>query len=127
MLKITEFAFTGYSVTDMDRARAFYENVLNLKTASTFAEEGQEPTWVEYEIGPHTLAITIGGGMGKPSKDGGGVALGGGGFEESLKGVKDKGGEPYFCPYECPVCHMGLISGPDGDSICIHKRKPGHH
>ncbi|MBB5039816.1 VOC family protein [Prosthecobacter dejongeii] len=89
--------------------------------------EGQEPTWVEYEIGPHTLAITIGGEMWKPSKDGGGVALEVEDFEESLKWLKQKGVEPYFGPYESPVCHMALISDPDGNSICIHKRKPGHH
>jgi predicted enzyme related to lactoylglutathione lyase len=127
MLKVTEFAFTGYSVTDMARARDFYENVLNLKVASTFAEEGKDPTWVEYEIGPYVLAITIGGEMWKPSKDGGGVALEVENFEESLQWLKDKGVSIYFGPYESPVCHMALISDPDGNSICIHKRKPGHH
>lgn len=126
MLKVTEFAFTGYSVTNMDRARAFYENVLNLKLGETFAEEGKEPTWVEYEIGPHTLAITIGGDLWKPSKDGGGVALEVEDFEGSLKWLKEKGVEPYFGPYESPVCHMALINDPDGNSICIHKRKPGN-
>lgn len=127
MLKVTEFAFTGYSVTDMARARDFYENVLNLKVASIFAEEGESPTWVEYELGPHVLAITIGGELWKPSKDGGGVALEVEDFETSLQWLKDKGIEPYFGPFESPVCNMALILDPDGNSICIHKRKPGHH
>ncbi len=126
MLKVIEFAFTGYSVTDMKRAREFYENVLNLKLASTFGEDEETATWVEYELGPHTLAITVGGDMWKPSKDGGGVALEVEDFEQSLKWLKDKGVEPYFGPYESPVCHMALINDPDGNSICIHKRKPGH-
>lgn len=30
-IKVTEIAFTGYPVTDIPRARAFYEGVLNLK------------------------------------------------------------------------------------------------
>ena len=47
-------------------------------------------------------------------------------FEASLKWLKDQGGEPYFGPYESPVCHMVLINDTDGNSICIHKRKPGH-
>lgn len=127
MLKVTEFAFTGYSVTDMARARDFYENVLNLKVASTFAEEGEAPTWVEYEVGPHVLALTIGGELWKPSKDGGGVALEVENFEESLQWLKDKDVNIYFGPFESPVCHMVLITDPDGNSICIHKRKPGHH
>ena len=31
MLKVIELAFCCYAVTDMKRARAFYEGVLNLK------------------------------------------------------------------------------------------------
>ncbi|TDU80838.1 catechol 2,3-dioxygenase-like lactoylglutathione lyase family enzyme [Prosthecobacter fusiformis] len=127
MLKVTEFAFTGYSVTDMKRAREFYENVLNLKVASTFGEDLEKPEWVEYEVGPHVLALCIGGDMWKPSKDGGGVALEVEDFEASLQWLKNKGVEPYFGPYESPVCHMALVNDPDGNSICIHKRKPGHH
>ena len=30
-MKITEIAFTGYSVTDMKRAKGFYEGVLGLQ------------------------------------------------------------------------------------------------
>ena len=55
MLKVTEIAFCCYAVTDMKRARAFYEGVLNLKpTTVTDSEHGQ---WSEYEFGPYALAI----------------------------------------------------------------------
>jgi catechol 2,3-dioxygenase-like lactoylglutathione lyase family enzyme len=47
-MKVTESAFTGYPVTDMPRARAFYEGVLGLKPASTFEHEGKH--WIEYDI-----------------------------------------------------------------------------
>jgi predicted enzyme related to lactoylglutathione lyase len=68
----------------------------------------------------------VGGEMWKPSKDGGGVALEVEDFEEALKWLRENGVEPYFGPFESPVCHMVLINDPDGNSICIHKRKPGH-
>ena len=29
-------------------------------------------------------------------------------------------------PLETPVCHMAIISDPDGSRLLIHKRKPGH-
>jgi len=29
-------------------------------------------------------------------------------------------------PMETPVCHMAMVLDPDGSSVCIHKRKPGH-
>jgi predicted enzyme related to lactoylglutathione lyase len=126
MLKVIEFAFTGYSVTDMARARAFYENVLNLKLASTFGVDKEKATWVEYEVGPHTLAITIGGDMWKPSKDGGGVALEVEDFDASIAWLREKGVTFFMEPSESPVCHMALITDPDGNTICIHKRKPGN-
>ncbi|MEN3939785.1 VOC family protein [Prosthecobacter sp. SYSU 5D2] len=126
MIKVTEFAFTGYSVTDMDRARTFYEKVLNLKIASTFGEDPEKPDWVEYEVGPHVLALCVGGDMWKPSKDGGGVALEVEDFEASVQWLRENNVNIYFGPYESPVCHMVLVADPDGNSICIHKRKPGH-
>ena len=45
-MKATNIAFTGIPVTDMKRARAFYEGTLGLKPAADFAEG----VWIEYEI-----------------------------------------------------------------------------
>ena len=30
-------------------------------------------------------------------------------------------------PMETPVCHMAFVGDPDGNSVGIDKRKPGHH
>ncbi len=125
MLKVIEFAFTGYSVIDIARARAFYEGVLNLTPASVFDHEGK--AWVEYEVGPHVLAITNMSTDWKPSKHGGGVALEVEDFDTAVSWLKDKAVVFDMEPTETPVCHMALILDPDGNSICIHKRKPGHH
>lgn len=124
MLKVTEIAFSGYAVTDIARARDFYENVLNLKPASIF-QEGDGPAWVEYEIGPHTLAISNVSPEWKPSRDGGGVALEVEDFEAAIAWLQEKGVTPYEGPMESPLCRMLLIQDPDGNSICIHKRKSG--
>src|SRR5688572_22665733 len=40
-VRIKEVAFTGYPVTDMTRARAFYETVLGLKPGTVFDHEGK--------------------------------------------------------------------------------------
>ena len=125
MLKVIEFAFTGYAVTDMARARQFYEQVLNLKPGMVFEHEGR--SWVEYEAGPHTLAISDMSPDWKPSKDGGAVALEVEDFDAAIRWLREKGANIYMEPFESPVCHMALITDPDGNSICIHKRKPGHH
>jgi predicted enzyme related to lactoylglutathione lyase len=125
MLKVIEFAFTGYAVTDVGRARAFYEGVLNLTPASVFEHDGG--SWIEYEVGPHVLGITNMSPDWKPSKDGGGVALEVEDFDAAVKWLKEKDVTFFSEPFESPVCNMCLISDPDGNSIAIHKRKPGHN
>ncbi len=124
-LKVIEFAFTGYPATDMARARAFYEGTLNLTPGSVFG--GGDHEWVEYEVGPHVLAITNMNPEWKASGDGGGVALEVENFDEAIAALKEKGVKFVAEPMETPVCHMALISDPDGNTICIHKRKPGHN
>ena len=123
--KVIEFAFVGYPVTDLAVARAFYETVLNLTPGSVFGDD--KASWVEYEVGPHTLAISNMSPDWKPSKDGGGLALEVEDVDASIAWLKDKDVTFTLEPFETPVCHMALIADPDGNSICIHKRKPGHH
>ena len=57
-MKVVEIAFSVYPVTDLKRARAFYEETLGLKAATAY--EGNGTGWVEYEIGPSVLAIGAG-------------------------------------------------------------------
>ena len=49
MLKVTEIAFSCYPVTDMARARKFYEGVLGLKPTYVVGEPGGMQ-WTEYDI-----------------------------------------------------------------------------
>ncbi len=123
-LKVIEFAFTGYPVTDMARARSFYETVLNLTPCSVFGDD--KASWVEYEVGPHVLAITNMSPDWKPGKQGAGVALEVEDFDAAIASLKGHGVTFNAEPFESPVCHMALIDDPDGNTICIHKRKPGH-
>jgi len=57
-MQITEIAFTGYSVADMKRSRAFYEDILGLKKS----RDWEQDKWVEYDIGSGCLALITGGG-----------------------------------------------------------------
>ena len=122
MLKVIEVAFTGYSVTNLKKSREFYETVLNLTPGMVFEHENS--AWIEYEIGPHTVAITNMSGDWKPNKNGGGVALEVEDFDTAIAWLEKNQVTFYSPPFESPVCHMALIADPDGNSICIHKRKP---
>jgi predicted enzyme related to lactoylglutathione lyase len=120
MLKVTEIAFSCYAVTDMARARKFYEGVLGLKpTTVVDSEHGQ---WVEYEFGPYALSLGSSPAF-KPSPDGCSVALEMADFDAAIAHLRAHNVKFRMEPMPTPVCHMAMIFDPDGNSICIHKRK----
>ena len=122
MINVTAIAFTGYPVTDLPRARAFYENLLGLKPATTFGEGAQQ--WIEYDVGAGTLAISnMAAEMWKPSADGPSIALEVEDFDAAMTALKAGGARFVLEPYQSPVCNMAIISDPDGNSLIIHRRK----
>ena len=120
MIQVTEIAFIGYPVTDMSRARAFYEGVLGLKTAATFDHE--EKQWIEYDIAGATLAITNMSPDWKPSTSGPGVALEVADFAAAMADLRAAGAKFIIEPMDSPVCHMAVVTDPDSNSVCLHRR-----
>jgi predicted enzyme related to lactoylglutathione lyase len=121
LMKIIEIAFSGYPVTDLKRARQFYEGTLGLKQSMIFGDENEG--WIEYDIGAGTLAITNFSSDWKPSADGGGVALEVEHFDSAIAELKGAGIKFRIDPMETPVCFMAIVFDPDGNAVCIHKRK----
>ena len=121
MLKVTEIAFSCYAVTDMARARKFYEDVLGLKP-TTVVNAG-EHQWTEYEFGPYALSLGCAPGMFKPSPDGCSVALEVENFDDAVAQLKKHDVKFRIEPIDCPACRMAMIFDPDGNTLCIHKRK----
>ena len=119
-MKIRALAFVGIPVTDMQRARAFYEGVLGLK----LTEEMMGGKWVEYSLGNNTLAIASVGPEWLPSNQGTGAALEVEDFDETINYLKDRKVPFTTKPFESPCCHMAIIGDPDGNNIVIHKLKP---
>jgi len=122
-MQITEIAFTGYPVTDVPRARAFYEGVLQLKTSVAFEHEGK--SWIEYDIGPGTLAISnMSGEQWKPSPDGPAIALEVADFDAAIAELRAAAVRFLIEPMDSGVCRMAIVADPDGNSLAIHKRNP---
>lgn len=124
-MKITEIAFSAYPVTDVARARKFYEGVLGLKVTQD-QDMGDKGHWIEYDIGSGTLSIGKYDGW-KPTGDGCTVGLEVENFDEAVASIKTFGTPIKMGPFETPVCFMLMVSDPDGNTVIIHKRKPGHH
>jgi predicted enzyme related to lactoylglutathione lyase len=119
-MKVNGLAFVGIPVTDMQRARAFYEDVLRL----TVSEEMMGGKWVEYSLGNNTLALASVGPEWLPSDQGTGAALEVEDFEEAINYLKNRKVPFTTEPFESPCCHMAVIGDPDGNNIVIHKLKP---
>jgi catechol 2,3-dioxygenase-like lactoylglutathione lyase family enzyme len=118
-MKVLSLAFSGIPVTDIKRARAFYEGVLGLKVSAEFGDG----VWIEYEIGDDTLAIGSVGDQWKPSSDGTSVAIEVDNFEGAIKHLKEAKVPFDTENVESPVCRMAVVHDPDGNKIIIHKLK----
>ena len=120
-MQIAEIAFIGYPVTDVERARGFYEGTLGLSPTRTFG--GDDRLWIEYALGPTTFAISnMAKEKWKPSPDGPNVAFEVTDFEAAIAELKAKQIPFDLEPMETPVCWMAVIADPDGNKLTVHKR-----
>ncbi len=120
-MKIIEIAFSVYGVTDLKRARRFYEETLGLQATKTYVKG--DLGMIEYDIGTGTLSIGAGAPLFKPAAGGGVVALEVDDFGAAVQRLKEHGVEFLSEPHETPVCHLVTIADPDGNLLLIHKRK----
>ena len=118
-MKIKDIAFVGIPVTDMKRAREFYEDVLGLK----IADQMMGGQWIEYVVGDNTLAIANVGEQWTPSDEGTAAAFEVENFDEAIKHLKDRQVPLAAEPFETPCCHMAVVQDPDGNKLIIHKLK----
>lgn len=123
MIRIKEIAFTAYAVTDLKRARAFYEEVLGLTAGQTWESEDGKAGFIEYYIGDHTLAIGAGAENFRPGNTGATVALEVEDFEEAMEHLKKHNATFLMETQDFPTCNMTLVEDPDGNQIAIHRRK----
>ena len=119
-MRVIEFSFVVYPATNLARSRAFYEDILGL-TCTSSANDA-DGFWIEYEIGPHTLAIGNRPFM-RPSGDGPHVVLEVDDFEKTVAHLTQHKVQFALDPFDAPGCYGGIIVDPDGNKLGIHKRK----
>jgi predicted enzyme related to lactoylglutathione lyase len=118
---IKEIAFTGSSVTDMKRARAFYEDILGLEPS----EEMAGGKWIEYGVGGGIFAITNIDPKWTPSSQGTAIAFEVDDIDSMIQQLKKSGAKFFLEKSETPVCWTAIVYDPDGNKVVIHKRKSG--
>jgi len=117
--RFKKVAFTCYPVTDMKRARAFYEGVVGLKPGEDF-----QGAWQEYDFGGTCFAISsmivefvkpgTQGSVAFEVEDLDGLVM-----DLKKKGVKFNSEEVM----DSPVCRIAFMRDPDGNTISLHQVK----
>lgn len=119
MLRIKDLAFIGYPVTDVTRARSFYEGVLGLSSTLVCAQAGRH--WIEYPVGGTTLAITnLDASRWRPAGDGPRVAVEVADFEAAVRVLRRAGVRFSLEPCDRNGCRMAIVHDPDGNSLTVH-------
>jgi predicted enzyme related to lactoylglutathione lyase len=112
--------FISLEVSDLDKAVAFYRDVLGLELAGHWPDV----PWAEFNVAPTTLALT------EAPKDrelitGGSVALAVEDVGAAIAELQEAGVKVLLGPAESPVCNYALIADPDGNVLGIHRRHDG--
>lgn len=114
---ITGIDFIWLPVTDMARARAFYEDVLGLPKPHV------ADFWVEYDLGPGpAVSLHDPTAVGRPFSKGGGLGLAFADFEGTVAKLRERD-MLGMDPFETDGCHGGPSHDTEGNQLLIHQRK----
>jgi predicted enzyme related to lactoylglutathione lyase len=122
-VEITQIAFVYHCVTDIVRARDFYERVLGMRVALEY-EGAPGKWWIEYDVAGVAFAITN---VSEPRGNGGAVLA----FEvadvEGAAKVLQAADAMFVEPLtEYPRCRSFTVTDPDGNQIGFHQQKPAN-
>jgi predicted enzyme related to lactoylglutathione lyase len=115
---ITSVAFFVYQVSDVARARHFYEEVLGLKLESDY-----RGCWFEYDLQGTTFALAAWGKDRVAGAQGGTAAFEVDDLDATVAALRKQDVRVVQEPIETPVCRMARIADPDDNEIILHQRK----
>lgn len=116
---IKHIAFTMYPVTDMARARRFYEDTLGLRLTR---REASEFEWVEYDPDGGTFALTDLKQGGAPNAEtGGSIAFEVKNVDQMVEQLRAKGVRINLEPLSTPVCRLAVILDSEGNAVTLHQ------
>ena len=111
--------FVMVPVDDLEEAKRFYSEVLELEQSKAY---GRRPGG-EWETGTLTLQIleTEAFGLGKPNPNKNPIALHTDDYEGTKATLTERGVE-FVHEIDSGVCWMGFFADPSGNSYCLHHR-----
>lgn len=110
-------AFIQYPVTDVLKARHFYEEVLGFERVY----ENESFQWFEYDINGVTFAITNSVPGQQPGARGAVLAIEVTHLDLTVQELRAQSVQIATEPFSTPVCRIAEIADPDGNRICLHQ------
>jgi len=121
-MKAKAVDFVSYSVTDMDRAEAFWRQLLGLDVEVARGAPGTRANgYMELDAGGVAIGLVA-----MPQIHPNGiVALAVDDVGEAVEELRGKGVKIAMEMIESPVCWMAVVADPDGNQVLLHQRKDG--
>ena len=117
-IQVKEVAFVFHPVTDVARARRFYEEFLGLKSIQQ-VEFAPGQWWVEFDIAGVALAIS----NAVPGAPASSLTIEVANLDSAVAAAHAAGVTLAFDVMEFPPCRLAAIKDPDGNQIGLHQRK----
>jgi predicted enzyme related to lactoylglutathione lyase len=117
-IQVKEFAFVFHPVTDVARARKFYEELLGLKAGKQI-EFAPGQWWIEYDVAGQALAIS----NAMPGTPSTSLTLEVASLDDAIAAARAAGTPIAFEMMEFPPCRIFGIKDPDGNQIGLHQLK----
>ena len=120
-MKVKAVDFVAYTVSDMDRAEAFYRDVLGLKVLTPRGEPGTRGNgFMELEAGGTAIGLTQMAPLPNAA-----MALAVDDVYAAIEELRGKGVTIGMEPVDTGDCDIAAIEDPEGNQIIIHRRKDG--
>jgi catechol 2,3-dioxygenase-like lactoylglutathione lyase family enzyme len=114
-VNVEQVDFVTVPTRDVERAVAFYRDVLGLPRSEFSEGEVEAPNVTLSFWNPERENIEF-----KPNEAGFAVRVAD--VEEARKELESKGVEFIGETYDSSVCHMGFFKDPDGNVVILHRR-----
>jgi predicted enzyme related to lactoylglutathione lyase len=122
-MQLKKVAFTMYPVSNVARARDFYENKLGLKLGSHGSQGDQ--WWIEYDLpGGGCFALTNFTPEKPSAESGGTIAFEVADLDALIADLKAKNVEFKGDIIDSSVCRMAVCLDSEGNSLLLHQLKP---
>ncbi|HZV75446.1 MAG TPA: VOC family protein [Conexibacter sp.] len=120
---VTGVDFVNVPTTDLDRARAFYGDVLSLEPSSVYQRGDAPAMGAEFETGTVTLALIDSAAIGREFRANTlPIAFRVDDVAAARAELESRGVTFGADTLDSGVCHMAFFTDPDGNALMLHQR-----